>query len=88
METNIAFKDIYSFPGFKANAQLKPHPSHTGAWIVSLSRRQKKQFVPAVISKRRGTISALGLSVTLTVAIRRYTSMLLSAGLNARGAAW
>jgi hypothetical protein len=43
METIKTFRDIYSFPGFRARARLKPHPKDPEGRIVRLERRQKKQ---------------------------------------------
>ena len=43
METIQTLRDIYSFPGFRARAKLKPHPEDPEGRIVRLERRQKKQ---------------------------------------------
>jgi len=43
METRKTLRDIYSFPGFRARATLKPHPKDPDGGIVSLQRRQKKR---------------------------------------------
>ena len=43
METSKTLRDIYSFPGFRARATLKPHPKDPDGWIVRLERRQKKR---------------------------------------------
>ena len=43
METRKTLRDIYSFPGFRARATLKPHPKDPQGRIVRLERRQKKQ---------------------------------------------
>ena len=43
METIQTLRDIYSFPGFRARARLKPHPKDPGGRIVRLERRQKKR---------------------------------------------
>ena len=51
METKKTFRDVYSFPGFRARATLKPHPEDTNGYIVRLERRQKKQSVPAVAQR-------------------------------------
>lgn len=42
MKTKISFKDLYSFSGFRACAQLRKHSKHPGARVVTLKRRQKK----------------------------------------------
>ena len=43
METIKTLRDVYSFPGFRARATLKPHPKDPDGRIVRLERRQKKQ---------------------------------------------
>lgn len=43
METIQTLRDIYSYPGFRARARLKPHPKDPEGRIVRLERRQKKQ---------------------------------------------
>ena len=45
METIKTLKDIYSFPGFRARATLKPHQKDPKGRIVRLERRQKKRSV-------------------------------------------
>lgn len=46
METKKTFRDLYSFPGFRARSTLKPHPEDPKGYIVRLERRQKKRSVP------------------------------------------
>jgi hypothetical protein len=46
MKTNETLKGLYSFPGFKALQQIKPHWKDPDARIVTLKRRQKKVPVP------------------------------------------
>ena len=46
MKTRKYFRDLYSFPGFRARATLRPHPEDSGGCIVTLERRQKKRSVP------------------------------------------
>lgn len=41
-------KDLCGFPGFKAQARVKAHPKDSGARVVVLRRRQKKQFARPV----------------------------------------
>jgi hypothetical protein len=48
METRKTLRDIYSFPGFRARATLKPHPKDPNGSIVRLERRQKKRSALAV----------------------------------------
>ncbi len=48
MATKTTLKELYSFPGFRARATLKPHAADSDGRIVTLERRQKKQFVLAV----------------------------------------
>ena len=49
METIKTLRDIYSFPGFRARARLKPHPKDPDGRIVRLERRQKKQSALDVV---------------------------------------
>ena len=51
METKKTFRDLYSFPGFRARATLKPHPEDPKGYIVRLERRQKKHSVPAAAQR-------------------------------------
>jgi hypothetical protein len=51
METIKTLKDIYSFPGFRARARLKPHSKDPGGRIVKLERRQKKLFALAAVRR-------------------------------------
>ena len=51
METIKTLRDIYSFPGFRARAKLKPHPKDPGGRIVTLERRQKKQSAPVAVMR-------------------------------------
>ena len=44
-------RDIYSFPGFRARATLKPHPKDPNGCIVRLERRQKKRSALAVVGR-------------------------------------
>lgn len=46
MKTKNTFRDLYTFPGFRARATLKPHPEDPEGCIVILERRQKKRSVP------------------------------------------
>jgi len=40
-------KDIYSQPGFRAAARVRPHPFDPYGLIVTLTRRKKKWFAVA-----------------------------------------
>jgi ribosomal protein L34 len=51
MATKTTLKDLYSFPGFRARATLKPHSTDPEGRIVTLERRQKKRFVPAAAKR-------------------------------------
>jgi hypothetical protein len=53
MKTKKTLRDMYKFPGFRTRATLKPHPEDTEGYIVTLERRQKKLFVPAVAKCRQ-----------------------------------
>jgi len=62
MKTIKTLSDIYSFPGFRARARLKPHPHDPGGRIVQLERRQKKQCALGAAEQCRGSgIGALTL---------------------------
>jgi hypothetical protein len=86
MEKTTYLKDLYSFPGFRALARLKPHPNHPGAMVVTLQRRQKKRFVNAARYIADGTTSAKGLCVTLAAVEQLFIWSLISAASNAQGA--
>lgn len=45
METKKYLRDLYRLPGFRARATLKPHLEDSNGCIITLDRRQKKQFV-------------------------------------------
>jgi hypothetical protein len=47
MKTKNTFRDLYTFPGFRAHATLKTHPEDPEGCMVTLERRQKKRSVPA-----------------------------------------
>ena len=51
METIKTLRDIYSFPGFRARAKLKPHPKDPDGRIVRLERRQKKQSAQDAVGR-------------------------------------
>jgi hypothetical protein len=51
MKTKKTIRDLYSFPGFRARATLKPHTEDPEGYIVRLERRQKKRSVPAVAQR-------------------------------------
>lgn len=57
MKTKTSFKDLYSFPGFRADARLKEHLKHPEAQVVTLKRRQKKLSAPV------GKLNAAGMIV-------------------------
>jgi hypothetical protein len=48
MRTIKTLRDLYNSPGFRARATLKPNPEDKAGYIITLERRQKKQFVPVV----------------------------------------
>ena len=56
MKTIKTFRDLYSFPGFRARATLKPNPKDPDGRIVRLERRQKNQSAQFVV----GRYQALG----------------------------
>lgn len=65
MEKITFLKDLYSFPGFRAQARINPHPEHQGAMIVTLRRRQKKRFAAAARFIASGMTIGKDLSATL-----------------------
>ena len=69
MDTKTSFKDLFSFPGFRASARLKAHPEHPGARITTLRRRQKKRFA------RAGKFIAVG----MTAALRQFAILIPAA---------
>ena len=79
MNTKKTFKDLYSFPGFKAKARLKPYPNHEGAMVATLNRCQKKRFVNVEKFTGSGMITERGLRETLTQEIQPFTWNLISA---------
>jgi hypothetical protein len=48
---------MYKFPGFRARSTLKPHPTDKAGYIITLERRQKKQF--ALFVGRRRMVSVI-----------------------------
>ncbi|MEN6488714.1 MAG: hypothetical protein ABFD66_07505 [Smithella sp.] len=56
MKTKRTFRDLYKFPGFRARSTLKPHPEDPEGCIVTLERRQKKLFVPAVAHRHQDIV--------------------------------
>ena len=81
MNTKTAFKDLYSFPGFRAGARLRPHTDHPGAQVATLMRRQKKRCAPAVRYIEAGTIAAQDLFAISIQAVLRSTLSSRYAGL-------
>jgi hypothetical protein len=41
-------KDLYRFPGFRPLSRLRPHPQDPKGYILTLRRRQKKQYAHVV----------------------------------------
>jgi len=56
MKTKKLLRDLYSFPGFRARATLKPHPGDPGGYIVTLERRQKKRSVQDAAKKPQAIV--------------------------------
>jgi hypothetical protein len=85
MRTIKTLRDLYNFPGFRACATLKPHPDDSQGYIITLERRQKKLFVPAVVQFHQAIVT-VGLIWCVTWMPEQPTSILsLSiAGLPAR----
>ena len=73
MNTKTTFKDLYSFPRFRAGSRLQPHPYHSGAMVATLKRRQKKLCAHAARYTEAGTIAAQDLSVISIQAVHLST---------------
>jgi hypothetical protein len=78
-------KDLYRFPGFRPLSRLRPHPQDPKGYILTLQRRQKKQYVHAVVKQSKG----FGLAATTKCAILipgmpTYTLSFNIVGSNAR----
>jgi hypothetical protein len=86
MDKKTTLKDLCSFTGFRALARLRLHPQHPGAVIVTLQRRQKKRFVPAVKFTATGTTHEIRLSGTWTPLARQHIWSLRFAESTAPGA--
>ena len=86
MDKKTTLKDLCSFTGFRALAKLRPHPDHPGAVIVTLRRRQKKRFVPAVRFTVNGTIRKVDSFVTWMLLAHQSTWNLRFVGFSAHGA--
>ena len=85
METIKTLRDIYSFPGFRARARLKPHPKDPEGRIVRLERRQKKQSALDVVVRYQAfETEELTLSETWMPGQPVYTSNSSTAGLPVR----
>ena len=85
MKTKNTFRDLYTFPGFRARATLKPHPEDPEGRIVILERRQKKRSGPDA-GQRHQAIGIGELIVCETWMLEPPVSILSSstAGLPAR----
>lgn len=86
MEKITFLKDLYSFPGFRAQARIKLHPEHQGAMIVTLRRRQKKRFVAAERLTVSGMTIDKGLFATLAAAVLLFIWNLTFAASNVQNA--
>ena len=49
MKTIKTLRDLYIFSGFRARSTLKSHSEDPNGYIITLERRQKKQFVHVVV---------------------------------------
>ena len=85
MKTIKALRDLYSYPGFRARATLKPHLEDRAGYIVTLERRQKKLFVQVVEQFHHAIVTG-GLISCETWMLEQLVSTLNSstAGLPAR----
>ena len=87
MEKKQYIRDLYRFEGFRARATMKPHPEDSNGWIITLDRRQKKQFVQRVAQRYSvlGTEGCIRCG-TWMPAQRTFILSLNIAGLTAHGA--
>jgi hypothetical protein len=58
MEAIEHIKDIYSQPGFRAAAKVKPHLLDPQGLIVTLKRRQKKRSAAVAVVSCAGSATA------------------------------
>lgn len=87
MKTKTSLKDLYSFPGFRALIQLRPHSEDPDARVVTLRRRQKKVLVPvADMSSVVFTTAGRIVSVMSQAAERECMLSSSIAGFSAQGA--
>ena len=87
MKKNGTLKSLYSFPGFEALQQLKPHWGDPDARIVTLKRRQKKVSVPVASISNWDTMTAGSIaSGTYPVPAHGFMLSLSTAGSSAGGA--
>jgi len=47
----ITLKDMYGFPGFRPLSTLVAHPADPKGYVLTLQRRQKKQYAAAVVQQ-------------------------------------
>jgi len=78
-------KDLYRFPGFRPLSRLRPHSQDPKGYVLTLQRRQKKQYVHVVAKQLKG----FGLVETTKYVIsiqgtHTYTLSFNTVGLNAR----
>ena len=87
MKIKETLKSLYSFPGFEALQQIKPHWGDPDARIVTLKRRQKKVSVPVASISNRDIMTAGSIaSGTYPVPGHGFMSSLSTAGSSAGGA--
>jgi hypothetical protein len=86
MEKKQYIRDLYRFEGFRARATMQPHPEDSNGWIITLDRRQKKQFVQRV-AQRYSVLGIAGCIRCGTWMLAQRTSILSLniAGLTAHG---
>jgi len=80
-------KDLYRFPGFRPLSRLRPHHQDPKGYVLTLQRRQKKQYVHAVAKQLKG----FGLVASTKYAIliqgmHTYTLSFNTVGSSARNA--
>jgi hypothetical protein len=78
-------KDLYRFPGFRPLSRLRPHSQDPKGYVLTLQRRQKKQYVHAVAKQLKGFgLVATTKSVILILGMHTYTLNSNTVGSSAR----
>ncbi len=86
MKTKRTFKELYSFPGFRAKARFKSGIlGDPMARVVELERRQKKVYVPDAGRQRQAFMTGASIGYGMrTVAVCACTLSLITGALIVR----